>query len=45
MIFPLMLVVSIYNGGEGVTSGRRLVIMDSGRWLSALNKGNHNDEE
>ena len=40
-----MLVVSIYNGGEEVTSGRRLVIMDSGGRLSALKKGNHDGEE
>ena len=41
MIPPLMLAVSIYNDGEGVTSGRRLIIMDNGGRLSAQNKENH----
>ena len=45
MILPLMLAASIYNDGEEVTSGRRLVIMHSGRRLAALKKGNHDGEE
>ena len=45
MIFPLMLVVSIYNGGEEVTFGRRLIIMDNGGRLSTLKKENHDGEE
>ena len=45
MILPLMLVASIYNDREGVTSGRRLVIMDNGGRLSALKKESPDGEE
>ena len=45
MILPLMLTASIYNDGEEVTSGRRLVIMDNGGRLSALKKESHDGEE
>ena len=45
MILPLKLAVFIYDDGDGVTSGRRLVIMHSGRRLSALKKGNYEVEE
>ena len=45
ILFPLLLVVSIYNGGKEVTSGRRSVILDSGERLSALRKGIFDCEE
>ena len=40
-----MLAISIYNGKEGVPSGRRLVIIDNGGRLSALKKESHDGEE
>ena len=40
-----MLVVSIYNGGKEVTSGRRLVIINNGGRLLALKKESHDGEE
>ena len=44
-ILLLMQAISIYNDGEGVTFGRRFVIMHNGRRLSALKKGNPKVEE
>ena len=44
MILTLMLVASIYNGREGVTTRRRLVIMDNGGQLSTLTKESHDEE-